>query len=81
MQSLEDVKAIVAKWYFEGMMINLNKKDVIHHQVGCESWETHATHFLQESEAKCQFPPTHDFFGCILIFEFLTFECLDIVFV
>jgi len=57
------------------------KKDVIHHQVGCESWETHTTHFLQESEAKCQFPPMHDFFGCILIFEFLTFECLDIVFV
>jgi hypothetical protein len=75
------VKAIVAKWYFEKMMIDPNKKDVIHHQVGREYWETHATHFLQESEARCQFTPTHDFFGCILIFELLTFECLDIVFV
>jgi hypothetical protein len=50
------VKAIVAKWYFEEMMINPHKKDVNHHQVGHESWETHATHFLQESEARFNFP-------------------------
>jgi len=31
---LKDVKAIVAKWYFEKTKISPNKKKVIHHQVG-----------------------------------------------
>jgi len=30
---LEDVKAIVAKWYFEETRISPNKQKIIHHQV------------------------------------------------
>jgi hypothetical protein len=31
---LKDVKATMAKWYFEETRISPNKKEVIHHQVG-----------------------------------------------
>jgi len=31
---LKDVKAILAKWYFEETRISPNKKKIIHHQVG-----------------------------------------------
>jgi hypothetical protein len=41
----KDMKAIMVKWYFEEMRISLDKKDVICHQVGHKSWETHAGHF------------------------------------
>jgi hypothetical protein len=53
----EDVKRIVTKWYFEETRISPNKKDVLRCQVAHKTWETHATHFFQENEARYQFPP------------------------
>jgi hypothetical protein len=44
------------EWYFEEMRIIPNKKDVIHHRIGHKSWETQAAHFLQENEARFNFP-------------------------
>jgi hypothetical protein len=46
-----DVEAFASKWCFEETRVSPNKKDVLHHRMGIEIWETNVTYFLKEGEA------------------------------